>query len=280
VKIDVYPSSTLGKAQDAYDNVVKGVADITWGFVAYFPGRFPLTEVMNLPMLGVDKATVGSKVIWELYNETPYLKKEFEAVKVLTLHTQDGTPITSKRVIPGVDGLQGKKIRAAGGPLVPLLQSVGASPMAMPAPDTYQAAEKGVIDGAALAWEAVEMMNLQEVFKFALDANLNSGVFFLIMNKKTWDSFPPDVQKVFEEESGEKASQLFAKAWDETKVTSTGKFTKAGGKITALDQAETDKLREKSKAVWTKWATDLDAKKLDGSAILAEATKRIENAKK
>lgn len=280
IKIDTYPSATLGKPQDAYDNVIKGIADITWGFVAYFPGRFPLTEVMNLPMLGVDKATVGSKVVWDLYNETPYLKKEFADVKVLTLHTHDGAPVTSKKPILNMADMQGKKIRAPGGPLVPMLQSLGASPMAMPAPDTYQAAEKGVIDGAVMAWEAVEMMNLQEVFKSALDANVNSGVFFLIMNKKTWDSLPPDVQKVFDEESGEKASQLFAKAWDETKKTSTAKFTKAGGKIVEMDAAEASKWREKSMSVWTKWASDQETKKLPGLAILDEAVKRIEKARK
>lgn len=280
VKIDIYPSSTLGKAQDAYDNVVKGIADITWGYVAYFPGRFPLTEVINLPMLGIDKATVGSKVVWDLYENTPFLKREFADVKVLTLHSHDGAPITSKKPILTMQDMAGKKIRAGGGPLVTMLQALGASPMAMPAPDTYQAAEKGVIDGAAMAWEAVEMMNLQEVLKNALDANINAGVFFLIMNKKVWDSLPPDVRQVFDEESGDKASQLFAKAWDETKKTSTDKFTKAGGKIVVMDAAETEKWRDKAKGIWEKWAADMEAKGLPGKAVLEHTLKKVDVYKK
>ncbi|SDI12062.1 TRAP transporter substrate-binding protein [Propionivibrio dicarboxylicus] len=276
VKIDVYPSSMLGKAPDAYDNTIKGVTDIAWSYVAFFPGRFPLTEVINLPMLGIDKATLGSKVIWDLYQNSPYIRKEFADVKVLTLHCHDGAPIVSKKPIVGMADMQGKKIRTGGGPLIPLLQSLGSSPMAMPSPDTYQAAEKGVIDGAVLAWEAVEMMNLQEILKSGLDANVNAGVFFLVMNKKTWDALPPEVQKVFDEESGEKASQLFARAFDETKKMSTAKFVKAGGKIATLDAGETAKWRDKGKLVWDKWASDLEAKGQPGKAVLDLTVRKVD----
>lgn len=280
VKIDIYPSSTLAKPQDAYDAVVKGTADIAWGYITYYPGRFPLTEVLNLPMLGVDKATMGSKVMWELFQKTPAMQKEFADVKVLMLHTHDGAPVTSRKPINNLDDMAGKKLRTAGGPLVPYLQALGASPMAMPAPDTYQATEKGVIDGAVMAWEAVEMLNLQEVAKNALDANVASGTFFLIMNKKAWDSLTPEQQKVFEEESGDKASQLFAKAWDNTKTSSTNKFTKAGGKILTPDAAETARWQEKAKPIWDKWASDLEAKGLPGKAVLADTLSLIEKYKK
>lgn len=280
VKIDIYPSSTLNKPQDAYDAVVKGIADITWGFVAYYPGRFPLTEVLNLPMLGVDKASLGSKVIWDLYTTTPYLQKEFADVKVLTMHTHDGAPITSRMPILNASDMAGKKLRTGGGPVVNFLQSFGSSPIAMPAPDTYQAAEKGVVDGAVMAWEAVEMLNMQEVVKNGLDANVHSGTFFLIMNKQKWESLPPEVKKVLEDESGDAASQLFAKAWDATKTTSTDKFKKAGGVIQTLSPEEQKVWQEKAKLVWDKWANDLEAKGLPGKAVLEETLKRVEKYKK
>lgn len=279
VKIDIYPSSTLAKPQDAYDAVVKGTADIAWGYITYFPGRFPLTEVLNLPQLGVDKATMGSKVVWELYQKSPAMQKEFEDVKVLTLHTHDGAPVTSRKPINSLADMEGKKLRSAGGPLVPFLQSLGVSPMAMPAPDTYQAMEKGVIDGCVMAWEAVEMLNLQEVSKYSLDANVTSGSFFLIMNKKAWDNLTPEQQKVFEEESGDKASQLFAMAWDNTKVTSTDKFKKAGGKILTPDAAEQARWREKAEPIWDKWANELEAKNLPAKAVLADTLKLVEKYK-
>jgi TRAP-type C4-dicarboxylate transport system substrate-binding protein len=280
VKIDMYPSSMLGRAQDNYDAVKNGVIDITWSFVAYYPGRFPLTEVLNLPMLGVDKASVGSKIIWDLYQNTPYLKKEFADVKVLTLHTHDGAPLTSNKPIKSITDMAGKKIRMGGGPIGVYLQALGASPMAMPAPDTYQAAEKGVIDGAVLAWEAVEMINLHEVQKYALDANFHLGTFFAVMNKQLFESMPPDIQKIIEEESGEKLSQLLANAWDGTKKTSTNKFlSRAGNEISTLTPEEAKKWREKAGPVRDKWAADLEAKGLPGKAVLDYTLKKIEETR-
>jgi TRAP-type C4-dicarboxylate transport system substrate-binding protein len=280
VKIDFYHSSTLGRAQDNYDAVKNGIIDLTWSFVAYYPGRFPLTEVLNLPMLGADKASIGTRVIWDLYQNTPYLKKEFADVKVLALHTHDGAPLTSRMPIKTVEDLAGKKIRMGGGPISAYLQSVGASPMAMPAPDTYQAAEKGVIDGAVLAWEAVEMINLQEVLKYAVDANLHLGTFFLVMNKQLFESMPPDIQKVFEEESGLELGLLLASTWDDTKKISTDKFlSRAGNEISVLPPEEAKRWQEKAVPVWNNWVADLEAKGHPAKAVLEHVVKKLKEIK-
>jgi TRAP-type C4-dicarboxylate transport system substrate-binding protein len=277
VKIDLYPSSTLGKAQDAFDLVKSGIADITWGYTAFTPGRFPLTEVVGLPMLGVDTAVKGTKIAWELYNTTPYLKNEFKGVKVLFLHSHDGAPVMSKMPLYTMEDIKGKKLRSPGQPVIPFVQALGASPMAMPAPDTYQAAERGVIDGCVLPWEAIEMLNLQEVFKYAMDANIYVGVFYTIMNQQVWDSLPADIQQIIEEESGLKGAVLFADGgWDSTKKLSTDKFLKAGGTLKTIEPAEAARWREKAKVIWENWAKDMEAKGLPGKAVLAETLKLVE----
>ncbi|MDR3300264.1 MAG: TRAP transporter substrate-binding protein [Candidatus Accumulibacter sp.] len=280
IKFEVYPSQMLSKTTDVYDNTISGLTDIGWSFVSFYPGRFPLTEVINLPMLGFDKAAIGSKVIWDLYQNSPYLKKEFADVKVLTLHTHDGNPIISKRpILTGAD-IAGKKLRTGGGPINPFMQALGASPIMMGSTDTYQAAEKGVIDGAVLVWEAIQMQSLQEILKEVLDASVNSGVFFLVMNKKLWDSLPPDIQQVIDEESGDKASQLFAKAFDDTKDLCVADFVKAKGTVHLLDPAEAAKWQEKARPIWDKWVADLEAKGQPAKAVLEYTLKKVEEVKK
>lgn len=280
VKFEVYPSQTLSKTTDVYDNTINGIVDIGWSFVAFYPSRFPLTEVINLPMLGIDSAALGSKVIWDLYANSPYLKKEFADVKVLTLHTHDPNPIISKKPIVTAADLAGKKLRTGGGPINPFLQAMNASPILMGSTDTYQAAEKGVIDGAVLVMEAIQMQSLQEVWKEVLDANVNSGVFFLVMSKKVWDGLPPDVQKVIEEESGDKASQLFAKAFDETKSLCAADIVKAKGTVRPMEAAEITKWEEIAKPIWTKWAADLEAKGQPAKAVLEYTLKKVGEFKK
>jgi TRAP-type C4-dicarboxylate transport system substrate-binding protein len=279
VKIDIYPQATLGKPADAYDLVTNGIADIAWGVVGFSPNRFPLTEVIGLPMLGIDSATMGSRILWDLYQNTPYLKKEFPGVKVLFLHTHEGSALASKKLITFKADIQGQKIRTPGGPALTMFQSLGASPMVIPTPEIYQAAEKGVIGGVSHSWEALDNINIHEVFKYVLDANLYVAPIWLIMNQKTWDSLPPDVQKVFEEESGEKGAIFYAQMFDGPLQDIKSKFTKAGVKISDLSPDERARWQEEAKVIWEKWADSMEAKGLPGKAVLNETLKRVDNYK-
>ncbi len=49
VKINMYPGATLTPADQCYDGVVKGISDIGMSVLSYTKGRFPLTEVIDLP---------------------------------------------------------------------------------------------------------------------------------------------------------------------------------------------------------------------------------------
>jgi TRAP-type C4-dicarboxylate transport system substrate-binding protein len=279
VKIDIYPQATLGKAADAYDLVTSGIVDIAWGFVGFFPNRFPLTEVVGLPMLGIETAAQGSKVVWDLFETTPYLKKEYPGVKVLFLYTHEAAVIASKKPILTASDVQGQKIRTPGGPPLTFFQSFGASPMVIATPEVYQAAEKGVIDSASYPWEAFDNINIHEIFKNVLDGKLYVGPLWLLMNQKTWDSLPPDVQKIIEEESGEKGAVFYAQSHDGPVQDIKSKFTKAGVKISQLAPDERALWQEKAKAVWDKWVADMDAKGLPGKAVLEETVKRVEKYK-
>jgi len=50
VKVTIYPGATLIPVQQTYDGITKEVADIGYGIFAYHRGRFPIMEVMDLPL--------------------------------------------------------------------------------------------------------------------------------------------------------------------------------------------------------------------------------------
>ena len=49
VKVTVFPGGTLTPAAQCYDGVVKGLSDVGLSVLGYTRGRFPLTEVIDLP---------------------------------------------------------------------------------------------------------------------------------------------------------------------------------------------------------------------------------------
>jgi hypothetical protein len=49
IKVNIYPGATLMPATQTYDGITNEVADIGYGIFAYHRGRFPLTEVIDLP---------------------------------------------------------------------------------------------------------------------------------------------------------------------------------------------------------------------------------------
>lgn len=278
IKIEMYPAATLGKPADQYEMVKSGIADIAWGFTGFSPGRFPLTDVMTLPMLGIDSAELGTKVLSDLYRNTEFLKGEYPGVKVLALHTHDGSPISSKKPINSIKDLAGLKIRTPGGPPLAMAQALGASPMVIPAPEIYQAAEKGVINAVVISWEGQDMLNIQEVYKNMLDCDYFVGVWWIVMNQDAWNALPPEVQKGLDEASAE-AGRIFANVYDGSKKSFVEKFEKAGVSINKLSPQETVLWQEKAKVVWENWAKELEAQKLPGKAVLAETLKLIEKHK-
>src|SRR5512147_1771237 len=50
VKINYYPGGTLLTAPAMADGIVKGITDLGYTHVEYSPGRFPVTEVCDMPL--------------------------------------------------------------------------------------------------------------------------------------------------------------------------------------------------------------------------------------
>jgi len=66
VKITHYPGGSLTPAAGVYDGVVEGISDIGMSVLAYNMGRFPTTELVDLPH-GYPSGWVASKVANDYY---------------------------------------------------------------------------------------------------------------------------------------------------------------------------------------------------------------------
>ena len=274
VKMTVYYAAALAPPPQTFESTVSGVADISEGLVYATPGRFPLTETVMLPELGLETSLSCSKALWQLYQTVPELQKEWQGVKMLWLHTTPGIKlITRKKPGRSLEDLKGLKIRVSGATAVKMGKALGFTPVSMGIGDLYLGLEKGVIDGVALPSEILVSRRLGEVTKYVTDIDLGHDAFFVVMNENSWKGLPDDVKKVIEELSGEWAVEFTGKAWDKFDQEAVGKNKASGIEYIELEAAEKAKWKNLLAPVKGEYAAELDAKGLPGKKVLSDIQK-------
>jgi len=278
VKITVYPSEALGKAKDHYDMAKQGVTDIAHIVQGYTPGRYPLTSVMELP-IDTPSGEVGSRVLWGLYEK--YLKAEYPGVKVLSLYTTDpGQIFTTKKPVKTVEDIKGLRVRSPGPQQTAMLKELGASPLSLPLPEVYDALQRGIADGVMTPTSAIKDAKFHEVTKYQTICNLFTIPCALVMDLKVWNSLPPDIQKIFEELTGSRMSEIIGKAVDQTAVLSLEAAKTAGVQTYKLSPEEMKQWASRVKPVNDKWIEEMESKDLQGKMVYEEATQLIKKYSK
>jgi TRAP-type C4-dicarboxylate transport system substrate-binding protein len=215
----------------------------------------------------------------DLYNNTPYLKKELTGVKVLSIFTTDGFQLATKKPVTKIEDINGMKLRAPGGNVLAFMKSLGASPVSIPIGGVYQAMEKGICEGNLTPYEAHEQINTQELTKYVLDCNVAQSTFMVIMNQKKYDSLPADVKKVIDANSGLAGALTYTDAFDTTTAKIKDKFTKAGVKITEMTPEEEAKWIAAAKPIQDKWVADMTAQGYPAKEVLAKTKELVEKYK-
>jgi TRAP-type C4-dicarboxylate transport system substrate-binding protein len=266
VKITVFFGGTLTPADKCYDGVVKGISDIGFSVLAYTRGKFPLTEVADLP-LGMKNGLVASKVINEFYKK--FKPKELDEVQVMYLHGHGPGILHSKKAIDKLEDVKGIKIRCTG-MASKIAGALGATPVAMPMGETYDALSRGVVDASMAPQEALQGWKWGEVVKFTTEcfgASYSSGMF-VVMNKQKWNALPPDVQKIIEK-INEEYIEKQGKTWDEIDKAGRDATLKLGNKIISLSQDEDWKWTKAVKPLLDEYKKNMKEKGLPGDEVLS-----------
>ena len=197
VKITMFPGATLTQADKCYDGVVKGISDIGSSVLSYTRGRFPLMEVIELP-LGYKSAVQATNLVNAVYRK--FKPKELDDVKVMYFMSHGPGVIHTKKPVNKLEDLKGMKIRSTG-TVAKISAALGAIPVAMPQPDTYDALSKGIVEGLMSPVEVLQGWKFGEVVSYTtLDTATAYGLgFFIVMNMEKWNSLSPDIQKIIEQ---------------------------------------------------------------------------------
>lgn len=221
LEVEIYPSQTLSKASSAYEGVVNGVADITVTLQGYTAGRFPLTEIVQLPGVSAS-APQGACILQSLYDEGA-LGDEYADSHLLFLFTTGPAPLhTRDTEVQTPADLEGLRIRTPSEVSSDMLESMGADPVGMPAPDIYTSLQRGVIDGLSLPWEAMKVFQVNELASYHLDIPYYTGALMATMNRDAYEALSPEAREAIDANTGmgwaEKAGEVFYRLDSEGKA--------------------------------------------------------------
>ncbi len=278
LKIEIYPAMQLGgKPPQLYDQARNGVVDIVWTLPGNTPGRFPSTEVFELPFIAASRATANAPAAQE-YGES-HLANETSDVKLLAFWAHDKGVIHTNKQINTMDDLRGLKLRNPTRLAGEALTALGAVSVSMPVPQTPEALAQGVIDGCVIPWEVVPSIKVNELCKFHTEVpgspTLYSTTFFLAMNKDRYGGLPDDLKAVLDKNSGMTFAKAAGTMWDTVGAEVADMVKKAGNTVTTITEEEKARWVEATKPVHDKWIEDMKAKSLDGATLIETAKSLI-----
>jgi len=273
IKVQLFHAMQLGGAPpQLYDQAKDGVVDLTWTVLGYTPGRFPKTEVFELPFMS-GSAESSSRALQEYVEK--FAPEEFKDVKLIAVHTHGPGLFHTKTPVTGLESLRGMKIRGGSRIINNMLTKLGATPVGMPVPAVTEALSKGVIDGTTIPWEVTPSLKVTELVKnhttFAGKEGLYTQTFAFSMNKAAYDKLPADLKAVIDKNSGIETAAMFGRAMDEGDKAGRDIAVKAGNNIVALDVQETQRWRRTAASVETDWVNEMKGKNIDGAKLAAEA---------
>ncbi|MCT8331226.1 TRAP transporter substrate-binding protein [Albidovulum sediminis] len=273
IKVERFPAMQLGGTPpELIDQAIDGIADVVWTVVGYTPGRFPSTEVFELPFM-VSDARAASAAYWQMF-ERHMKETEFADVHILATWVHGPGMFHTNKPVEHPADLQGMKIRGGGRMVNELLDLAGATPVGMPVPAVSEALANGVIDGATIPWEVTPALKVPELVKNHTEfegAALYNLTFVLAMNKERYESLPDDLKAVIDKNSGLEFSVFAGGTQADADGPARQIAVDLGNNIITVSAADAEEWRKVVEPVYAKWVEDMAARGIDGQALIDEA---------
>lgn len=277
IKVEIYPAMGLGgKPPELINQVRDGVVDVTFTLPSYTPGRFPISDVFELPFVNADALTMA-----RAFNDfaAVNLKDEYKDFHILSIWTHAGVALHSTKPVRNLEQWKGLTVRTSGPGGSLFLEAVGATPVSMQIPELPSALSRGVVDAAMLPFEILPAFKIQDMTKYHV--TLEGGrrfyaqTFVMLMNRARYEKMPADLKKVIDDNSGLKLGEAAARAWMEFEKNGEQAAKARGNEMIVLSAEESAKIEKASQAAIDKWVADVNRRGIDGRKMVEAARTSI-----
>ncbi|HHU06709.1 MAG TPA: TRAP transporter substrate-binding protein DctP [Clostridiales bacterium] len=276
--MQIYSNGALGKLTDCVTNCIGGLTDGFWSGVTIYPGVFSCTEVFGLPALGAKNLMVVTEAMNAMLEETEYLKKEWEPLHVVALHSGTASPIlfsAGKDIQSGAD-MAGLNLRISNAYTTKWFELLGVNGVSVGFNDGYEYIEKGIIDGGLFFYDQLETSALYEIIDRLLITDKSIyPLTMLCLNKDRYNELPDDLKKIIDDSREwfiEQLPDLYAAQIERVHK----KCDEYGVVYYNPNEAFDAELVAAAEESWNMWIKTMTGKGFDGQAIFDTARKYID----
>jgi TRAP-type transport system periplasmic protein len=277
VVFDLFPNGALGRnpAQQA-QMILDGVADLAWIIPSYSPGRFPDTEVLELPGMFKDarEATLVALRLTEkkvIADYSDYYVVGLWCAPPYSIHTN--FPVNS------IADLKGKTIRVSGKNESAALRALGAVPVGMPITEVAEGISRRTISGLATQLSPFVDFGLDRVTNNHFFIRLETVAVAILMNKKKYDALPESSRAVINRNAGPNIANQWIEAVTADNLAILNRLkSDPKRKVVFPSQEDTDEVQRLFEPIRQAWVAESDRHKELKAALDAElAAVRAEN---
>ncbi len=204
-KIDIatFPSGQLGGERSMAEQVQAGTLQIAALTTAVLQNFVPQCAVLDMPFIFPDRKTAYAtvddpEVQKKIFSYFP--KKGLIAIGWTENEFRDFT--NNKRPVRTPADIDGLKVRVMNSPVyLDTFRQMGASPVAIPFPETYNALQTGVIDAQENPLMTSVLMKFTEVTKYVTKTQHCMTECIIVVSVDYWESLSKTEKQIFKDAS-------------------------------------------------------------------------------
>lgn len=264
-----FPGAQMGPTPKHYDFARDGSAEIAWFQHGATPGRFPVTELINLPFT-VASAEIGAKVLNDAELRARYLDAEHKGVKVLSLFTHaPGGVHTVRKAIRTLDDFKGLRLRFATPAIREFIQALGATAAGVPPTEMAEQLQKGTLDGAFADYGGAGIaFKLGGIVKYSTELYCFVASFGIVANEAWFNRLPTDLQQMIVESMSGREKEI-GEGLDALDVPGKKALLDGGGEAIRLTRADDERVRQIGAQVSDAVVKAMEARGMPARAVQA-----------
>jgi TRAP-type C4-dicarboxylate transport system substrate-binding protein len=254
LNVEVRDGITLANFPNVIDRVTDDVVQIGWAIHDLVGGRFPLTEVADLPLLA-DTTPHGAVALWRLY-KTGLLDSEYKGLHPLFFTINGLVGLHFAKQPKGIDDLKGLKVRIGAKIQSSVIERLGGAPISLPSDDMYPALQRGTIDAVLTTWGAFGPYKLLDVTSYHVETPLGATTSMFFMANAKYDALPAPAKAALDANSGESATLAWAQQNEEqARINRDQALASPKQKVVRLEPAQLARWQQAIDPVIAEWTS-------------------------